>query len=440
MEGGVGEVARLVTASNQVSVDGDRLRRHIETNGQFGSVSTTEGLGRTVLPGTESNRLAREYLVDRMVEAGLAVDVDAVGNITGTWTPPECDPDAAPVAAGSHLDSVPFGGIFDGPLGVYAALNAVRAIQEARLSIDRPVQVVCFTGEEGTRFADGLLGSSVATGKLDPEAALARTDEGETLREALDEIGFHGTSLLDASAWHAWLELHVEQSSRLERLDVPVGVVTSIAGARRLRVTIEGHADHAGTTSMADRTDALAAASELVSVVEREAETIVADTSETAVATVGELEVTPGVPNVIPGTATLGIDLRDTDTASIDRLTDRVRTTLDELESRRGVTTSLDKTYDVPPTELSPVCRDTLHAAGATVGADSVDLHSGAGHDTMHVADVTDAGLLFAPSEGGHSHSGLEWTPWGSCTAAAEVLATALADLAGVHARKTPRP
>jgi N-carbamoyl-L-amino-acid hydrolase len=421
-----------------VRADVDRLRRDIETNAQCGAVATAEGVGRTVLPGTEANRRARELLVDRMIVAGLDVTVDAVGNVAGTWRPDGCDPGTAPVAVGSHLDSVPNGGIFDGPLGVYAGLEAVRAMQDAGLSPARPIQVVCFTGEEGTRFADGVLGSSVAAGVLGVETALDRSDGSQTLREALSDIGFHGEGRLDASDWHAWLELHVEQSDRLERLDTPVGVVTTITGTSRLRGTIEGAPDHTGSTSMTDRTDALAAASEFVLAME-EAARSGPDATETTVATVGELTVDPGVVNVVPGCVEFSVDVRDVDGAVIDGLVDRAGAALDRLERERGVTTTLTHPYEVPPVEMAPVCRDALHDAGRALDLDTVDLHSGAGHDTMQVAAATDAGLLFAPSRGGHSHNPLEWTDWVDCAVATDVLATALASLAGVDHDAGPR-
>lgn len=408
----------------------DRLRRDIERNGQFGAVSTDEGIGRTVLPGTEANAVARENLVDRMIVTGLDVDVDAVGNITGTWVPDGCDATAAPVAVGSHLDSVPNGGIFDGPLGVYGGLEAVRAMQDAGVSPARPVQVVCFTGEEGTRFADGVLGSSVAVGALDLETALDHSDGSETLREALAGIGFHGEGRLDASDWHAWLELHVEQSSRLEEMGAPVGVVTTITGTSRLRGVIEGTPDHTGTTTMSERTDALAAASEFVLAVERAARTG-AETADTTVATVGELTVEPGVVNVVPGRVEFSVDVRDVDRAVIDGLVDRAAAALDALEAERGVTTTLERPYEIPPVDMAPACRDALHAASEGLGLEAVDIHSGAGHDTMQVATVTDAGLLFAPSHGGHSHNPLEWTHWDDCATAVDVLTGALASLAG---------
>ena len=411
-------------------VDGERLRRDLERNAEFGATNPAEGRGRTVLPGTEANRQAREYFIDRLEAAGLDAMIDAVGNIAGTWVPEGGDPDAAPVAVGSHLDSVPNGGIFDGPLGVYAGLEAVRAMQDADAAPPRPIQVVCFTGEEGTRFADGVLGSSVAAGQVGVAEALAMTDDGETLREALDAIGFHGEGRLDASDWHAWLELHVEQGERLEKMGAPAGVVTSITGTTRLRGTITGEPAHTGTTAMADRTDALAAASEFVLALEAAAQDASAATDGTAVGTVGELSVDPGAVNIVPGRVEFSADIRDVDQGVIDRLVESAESKLAALEADRGVDTTLERPYDVPPVDMAANCRDALHAAGDALGVETVDLHSGAGHDTMQVARVTDAGLLFVPSHDGHSHNPLEWTDWDDCATATTVVTTALYSLA----------
>ncbi|MFC6989655.1 Zn-dependent hydrolase [Haloplanus sp. GCM10025708] len=411
-----------------LSVDEDRLRTDIETTAGFGAEPAEEGRGRTVLTGTEANREARDYLLSRMEDAGLSVRVDAVGNVAARWVPESADPAAAPVAVGSHVDSVPNGGIFDGVLGVYAGLEAVRAMRAADVAPTRPVDVVCFTEEEGTRFADGLLGSSVAAGHRSVEEALALTDAGgETLREALEAIGYHGEDHLDASEWDAWLELHVEQARTLERAGVPVGVVTTIAGVTHCDVDISGTANHAGSTPMDERRDALTAASELVLEVERAAR---AGGEESAlVGTVGSLDVSPGAVNVVPGEVSLGVDVRDTEEATITGLVERIEERLDRLEVARGVETSLTREFYAPPTELSERLRTALHEAGDRTGIETTDLHSGAFHDTMYVADVTDAALVFAPSEGGYSHSPREWTDWEDCARATAVLAEALVSL-----------
>ncbi|GAB3328636.1 Zn-dependent hydrolase [Haloplanus salinarum] len=412
-------------------VSEERLREDITANAEFGAVPTDQGHGRTVLTGTDANRLAREYLVDRLDAAGLDVRVDAVGNVTGRWVPEGVDPTVRAVACGSHLDSVPEGGIFDGVLGVYSGLEAVRALQGADADLDRPIEVVCFTEEEGARFSNGVLGSSVASGKRSVEDALALEDDaGVSLEAALSDIGFRGTGRLDASAWDSWLELHVEQGERLRDAGTAVGIVSAITGTIRCAVEIEGEANHSGSTTMAERTDALTAASELVLEVERATNDVVAEEGETVVGTVGSLDVWPNAINVVPGRAELGIDVRDVEYGSMERIVERVRRCLSTLEAERGVETTLERPYDIAPSAMSDRCTAALRDAAAATDVDALTLHSGAGHDTMHVASVTDAGLLFAPSRGGFSHSPREWTDWSSCATATRVLTAGLARLA----------
>ena len=420
-----------------MQVDTERLRADIEATGEFGRVPSDEGWGRTVRCGTEANREAREYFVERLRDAGLSVTVDAVGNVAGRWTPDAADPDAAPVAVGSHLDSVPEGGIFDGPLGVYAALESVRAMQDAGVEPARPVVVVCFTEEEGGRFGDGLLGSSVAVGERSVDEALALVDDdGTTLGAALDDIGFRGEGRLDASEWDGWYELHIEQDTRLESAGVPVGVVTTITGITHCHVEILGEANHAGATPMDQRTDALAAASEFILDVEATANEVVAEDSETAVGTVGSASVSPNATNVVPGRVELGVDVRDVTREAMETIVESAQASLSVLAADRGVETTFERPFDLAPTPMSESLRETVHDAGGRAGVETVDLHSGAAHDTMHVANVTDACLLFAPSEGGISHNPREWTDWADCATATRVLAGAVARSAGLASRE----
>ncbi|WP_122089346.1 Zn-dependent hydrolase [Halalkalicoccus subterraneus] len=415
-----------------MNVDGDRLREDIERTAEFGAIESDEGRGRTVRAASEENGEAREYLVERLEDAGLDVRIDAVGNVVGRWTPESADPDLPPVAAGSHLDSVPEGGIFDGPLGTYAALEAVRTMQEAGAEPERPIAVVSFTEEEGGRFGSGMLGSSVAVGGRSVEAALAlEDDDGVSLEDALESIGFRGEGRLNAAGWDAWLELHVEQSERLETVGVPVGVVTDITGITHCDVTIAGEANHAGATPMDDRTDALAAASEFVLDIERAANEVVARESETAVGTVGSLSVSPNATNVVPGRIECGIDVRDIESDSMNEIVSRARSSLARLETSRGVETSLEREFDVEPVSMAERCRTAAREAGEAAGITTMAMHSGAAHDTMQVARVTDAGLLFAPSRGGYSHTPKEWTDWDDCASATQVLAGGMARLAG---------
>jgi N-carbamoyl-L-amino-acid hydrolase len=431
-----------------LTVDADRLRADIEANAAFGRVETDDpdAHARTNRTGTEANRRARDRLIDRFRDAGLEVTVDAVGNVLGTWTPASADPDAAPVVSGSHLDSVPEGGIFDGPLGVYAALEAVRAMRDAGVGPDRPVGVVSFAEEEGGTFGNGLLGSTVATGELGLDDALALSNaEGETLGEALDRIGYRGGEAVDAAtptgadgapttldpaSWAAFYELHIEQDTKLEDAGAAVGVVTTITGITHCEAAIDGEANHAGATPMGERTDALAAASEFVLDVERAANEVVASSSPSAVGTVGSLSVEPNATNVVPGRVEAGVDVRDVEAESMEAIVDAARDSLGRLERERGVETAFERPFDVAPTPMSDRLREAAHEAADAGGRVAADLHSGAAHDAMRVARVTDASLLFAPSRDGISHNPREWTDWDDCAAATEVVTGALARVA----------
>ncbi|MFP9192838.1 Zn-dependent hydrolase [Natronosalvus vescus] len=415
-----------------MQVSGERLRSDIEANAECGVLPDVEGHGRTVLTGTTENKQARDRFVRRLEDAGLEVRVDAVGNIVGRWVSPNADPSLAPVAIGSHLDSVPSGGIFDGPLGTYGALEAVRTLQESSISVERPIHVVCFTEEEGQRFGNGLLGSLVATGRMSVEEAVALEDgSGTSLETALEQIGYHGKGRIDAAEWDAWLELHVEQGTRLEEAGAIAGVVTSISGITHCYVDVTGEADHAGSTPMGDRTDALAAASELILDLESAANRIVSAESASAVGTVGKVEASPNATNVIPGTIRLGVDIRDVDADSMDALVAALEESVQRVETDRGVDISITQPYDIPPEPMAERCREALLEAGAATGTETLSLHSGAAHDTMNVARVTDAGLLFAPSRDGISHNPREWTDWDDCASAANVITAAVAKLAG---------
>ncbi len=414
-----------------MQVDQQRLRRDVERNGQFGAIDVEEGHGRTVLTGSDADRRAREFFVSRLEDAGLSVRVDAVGNIVGRWVPDGADPDAAPVAAGSHLDSVPEGGIFDGPLGVYAALEAVRTLQASNADLRRPVEVVSFTEEEGARFSFGLLGSSVATGVRTPEEALSLADdEGRTLETHLQNVGFAGDDEVHADDWSAWVELHVEQGTTLESAGNQVGVVDAITGITNCRVEVVGEADHAGATPMYERSDALTTASEFIVDFRRAAEDVVASISPTAVGTVGRCDVAPNARNIVPGHVELHMDIRDVEYESMNVLADRARQSLTRLERDAPVRTEFDRYRDQRPSRMADRCVEAALSAAETRDIGVQKMHSAAMHDTANVSSVTDTVLLFAPSRNGLSHNPLEWTDWDDCAAATDVLATTLAELA----------
>lgn len=412
-------------------VNATRLREDIEANAEFGHVDTDEGRGRTVLTGSTADRRAREQFIDRLEDAGLTVRVDEIGNIAGRWVPSTADPDAAPVAVGSHLDSVPRGGIFDGPLGVYSGLEAIRAIKESELEPDRPLLVVSWTEEEGIRFGTGLLGSAVATGNMPATEALALADEdGTTVGEALAAIGFRGPDTLTPAEWDSWFELHIEQGTRLESADLAVGVVDAIAGITNCRVTVSGEANHAGATPMYDRSDALAAASQFVVETEQAAKEIATTTSESAVGTVGSLRVSPNANNIVPGETEAIVDIRDVDREVMDAIVSRVRDSARRIERERPVTVAFDQYRLTEPSLMTDRCVAAVTEAAEGTGRELLRLRSAGLHDTANVADQTETVLLFARSEAGISHNPLEWTDWVDCATATRILAGAIADVA----------
>jgi len=363
-------------------------------------------------------------------DAGLQTSIDAVGNIVGRWVPHDADSSAAAVAAGSHLDSVPEGGIFDGPLGVYGALEAVRALQAASVNLSHPVEVVCFTEEEGHRFSKGVLGSSVATGKTDVETALKLSDDENILGETFADIGFQGDGRVDAADWDAWLELHPEQGTKLESANITAGVVSTITGTFRYRVEIQGEANHAGTTSMSERRDALPAASEIVLEIESAVREQNTAGNSAAVGTVGGLTVDPNAINIVPGRVEMEIDIRDVNYATMEAIEARLNARVEEIRTDRDVAVKIERPYEIKPVDMSDRCRAALKEAGSAASVSMMSLHSGAGHDTMQIATLTDAGVLFAPSQDGESHNPREWTDWADCKATTQVLAGAIAILA----------
>ena len=414
-----------------MNVDTDRLRNDIEANAAFGALDTETGRGRTVLTGTDADRRARERLLDRFADADLDVRIDPVGNIASRWVPEGVAPGTPAVAMGSHLDSVPEGGIFDGPLGVYGALEALRTIRDADLALSRPIEVVCFTEEEGARFGVGTLGSSAATGHRAIEDVLSLTDEsGISLEFALENIGFRGEDTIDPAAWDSWFELHIEQGTRLESSGAAVGVVNAITGLTNGLVTFSGEADHAGSTPMDERRDALAAAAAFIGAVEDTA-TAVAATQPTAVATVGKMTVSPNARNIVPGEVVLELDVRDIDGATMDRIMSDLRDHCERIGEERPVETAFERPRNDPPSHMSDRLRDLVTDMNASDGIGVETMHSAAMHDTALVADRTDALLLFAPSQDGISHNPREWTDWSDCATATGFLARAVAAAAG---------
>jgi allantoate deiminase len=361
---------------------------------------------------------ANEWLVNRLEALGLDTEVDQAGNVFGRW---EAGEEPA-VLVGSHLDTVPCGGRFDGALGVLAALEAVRILQDERVELRRPLWVVSFNDEEGARFRTGMLGSRAFVGEVELDDWRRRG-----VAEAMAEAGFDFERLSEArdvDKVGAYLELHIEQGPVLERAGIDLGIVTGIVGLLGFRARFVGEANHAGTTPMELRRDALVGASRAVLALREEARG-----RDDMTANVGMCTVEPGGFNVIPGVAEFSVDVRSPTAEGFARAEQFVRTTLAAIAEEESLDLELEETHRLQPVPLDFAIQDVLERAAEHEGATHLRLASGAGHDAMILGRHVPAGMLFVPSRGGISHSPAEYTAPAQCEVGARVLARALAEL-----------
>ena len=330
------------------------------------------------------------------------------------------------ILVGSHLDSVPEGGRFDGALGVLCAVEAVESLVDAGVKVRRPIEVVAWADEEGARFGVGLFGSTAAFGRLARGVADRRDRDGTSIADALRALGEQGdptAARRDPKDLAAYLELHIEQGPRLEKAGLPLGVVSDIVGIYHARVAIRGRADHAGATVMTARADALAAASEIVLAVER-----IARGRPDSVGTVGEIAVRPGAKNVVPGECIFSLDLRAA--RDHDGLVRDVLEAVTGIASARGVEGTVDDLARVPVTALDTKIREVLQRATRSVGIEAPLLVSGAGHDAQNPAlSGVPTGMIFVRSTGG-SHTPREFASIDDAALGAQALANAIKELA----------
>lgn len=361
---------------------------------------------------------ANAWLLERFEELGLEAQLDPAGNVLGRWQ----EGTGKAVLVGSHLDTVPRGGRYDGALGVLAALDVVRRLRAEGVRPRRPLWVVSFNDEEGGRFQTGMLGSRSFVGDIDLEDWRRRG-----VPDAMGEAGFEFERLSEARGIDgvaSYLELHIEQGPTLERNGVDLGIVTAITGMLGFRARFLGEANHAGTTPMELRRDALAGAAKAVLALRDEARV-----REDMTANVGVIRAEPGGFNVIPGAAELTIDVRSPAPEGFERLESFVRMTLERIADEEGLGLELTETHGKAPVALDAGLRDVLEEAAGAEGARTLRLPSGAGHDAMVLAQHVPAAMLFVPSRGGISHSPEEYTPPELCELGARVLARAVRTL-----------
>jgi beta-ureidopropionase / N-carbamoyl-L-amino-acid hydrolase len=403
-------------------IDRARLEASIE---ELGRIGATERGGLTRVALTDEDKRGRDLLVRWMREAGLRVSVDQMGNIFGERAG---QPGQPPVMMGSHADSVPTGGKYDGQLGVLCALETIRVLNDHRVRTRHPVTLVIFTNEEGARFQPAMIASGVMAGKIALEDAYnARDKDGLRLVDELERIGYLGSEPCVPRPIRAYLELHIEQGPFLEEEGLSIGVVEGIVAIAWSRVTIHGVQDHAGPTPMRIRHDALVAAAEVVGGVRAIAREIGGE----LVTTVGNLTVTPNIPNAIPGRVTLSIDMRDPGDAALDRARAMLDRVVREACEREGVRYELEHYWRVPATPFAPDVVGAIERAARATGAGFRRILSGAGHDAQYMAAIGPTGMVFVPSRGGRSHCEEEFTPIADIEHGANTLLAAAAELAG---------
>ncbi|MFC6888830.1 Zn-dependent hydrolase [Halorubrum trueperi] len=417
-----------------VALDKDRLVDAMKTQAAIGGTDDG-GLHRLAL--SDADGAARDWFVEQLRKLDLTVRIDEFGNIFGRR--PGTDPDAPPVLVGSHLDSQPNGGIYDGQLGVVAGLELLRTLDDEGIETGHPIEIVNWTNEEGSRFQPGLQGSGVWSGEFDLQTEYDRTDrDGVRLLDELERIGYRGdTPAEPTEEYEAYFELHIEQGPYLEQSGNDVGVVTGVVGLSWGEVTFTGEANHAGSTPMHLRYDAGVPAAELLVQIRR----LPGRIGERTVGTVGSVDVEPDSINIIPETATVTWDVRDPSDDVVDRAVDRLSAEAEAAAGREGVDYEIEEAARTGSAEFDEDCVETVQRVADEFGYESMRLLSGGNHDASHVNEVCDSAMVFAVSEGGKSHTPEEFTSWGDCykaanTVANATLATAIDDEESTNSRR----
>lgn len=410
---------------DDLSINAERLLGRLEALGRLGR----DEQGRLVrLAASDADKAGRDTLTGWLVAAGLEVAVDRVGNIFGIWTGGAAG-DAAPVMLGSHIDTVVNAGIYDGNYGVLGALEVIETLQAAGFTPARPIIVGAFTNEEGARYAPDMLGSLVHVGGLDLAAALASVGiDGTVLGAELARIGYAGPMEPGVFRPHAYVELHIEQGPILEREGLRIGVVENVQGISWQRVTIEGTANHAGTTPMSMRRDAGHAAARVMTFLR---DTVTGSNAQ-SVATVGALRLEPNVINVIPSRAVFTVDLRDPDEARLQELEATLARYLEALAEKEQVGISVERLARFEPVLFDKSIAGLIETAALRRGLPARRMTSGAGHDAQMMARICPAAMIFVPSVGGISHNPREHTAPADLVAGANVLLDVARRLAGV--------
>jgi N-carbamoyl-L-amino-acid hydrolase len=404
-------------------VNGERLWQSLRDMAQFGAIPK-DGVTRLAL--SEEDRLARDQLRDWALEAGCSVRVDRMGNMF--LRREGSRPELAPVITGSHVDSQPKGGRFDGIYGVLAGLEVIRTLNDHQIITERAIEVVNWTNEEGARFAPAMISSGVFAGVFDLAYGLSRSDDlGVSIGEALQQIGYAGEHPVGNMPIHAAFELHIEQGPILEAENIEIGVVTTAQGQRWYELEITGFSAHAGTTPMDRRRDALLGFAAMVIAVNNIGKDFMPD----ARATVGMAQITPNSRNVVPGKVFFSVEFRHPQEAVLEQMELRLLAAVAKIGSD-GLSAHAERIFQYQPIRFDQGCIDSVRQAAQTLGYSHRDMVSGAGHDACYLSRVAPTAMIFIPCVDGISHNELENISSEWSTAGANVLLNAL--LAHTHA------
>ncbi len=408
-----------MSGMTNLEIDPERLWDDLMATAKIGGTAKG-GICRLTL--TDLDRQVRDWFKARVEALGCTFTIDDMGNMFARRVGQRDN--VPPIAMGSHLDTQPTGGKFDGALGVLAALEALRTLHRAGYETFAPVEVVNWTNEEGARFAPAMMASGVFAGVFSRDWATARQDRsGEMFGDALDKIGYCGGEACGQHKLSAFFELHIEQGPYLEMENKDIGVVTGVQAMRWYGATITGQETHAGTTPMPRRHDALLAAARLVEAVNASARN-----HPGAVGTVGLMEVKPGSPNVVPGEVFFTIDLRDPESHVLDAMEAEISATAERVRRDLGVEIAIDNIWNQPAQPFDRACVAAVQRAAEASGLTSRTMISGAGHDAAYVARVAPAAMIFVPCRNGVSHNEAEHSSKAQCAAGAQVLLQAVLD------------
>ena len=398
------------------AINAERLNHTLDELGKFGE--TPEGMDRLAFSPADVE--SREYTMALMREAGLAVRIDTGGNIIGRK--PGADDSLPAIAMGSHTDTVPLGGKYDGALGVMGAIEVIKTLAENGHTTRHPIEAIVFTNEEGTRFHRWLIGSRAMAGMLEPEDLAAVDAEGVSLAQRMGDIGGDLSRVEEAARkpgeLAAYFELHIEQGPYLYRSGTPIGVVTGITGRGVFEMDITGMSNHAGTTPMGERRDALVAASKMVVQVQKMA----AEDEICRVATAGALDVLPNAVNVVPGRATVGVEFRDLDMEALAAAERELTRMAREAEEQDGVEVTINRHRFTDAVPITPDMQAWVGEAAERAGFTWERVPSGAGHDAQAIASIAPMAMVFVPSVGGISHAIEEYSSPEDCANGAQVL------------------